>query len=137
MKTRMKHLLTIGFVSLLFTTNVLAGNFVFEGQLSNGLAISFSTEPPATVAVFQRQKDGSIANYTAYESEGCEINGSKLTCPSSGKSPLAGTTYTFKKLVGRMEDCMGKPVYEIYECAEGCSQHRIAPPILKQTSVCD
>lgn len=135
---RTKRPLAVALVGMCAATSVLSGNYEFEGNLRDGRTVSFSTEPPSRVAVFQKQKDGSIENYIAYENEGCEVIGAKLKCSASGKSPLAGTTYEFKRLVGgERKDCMRKPVYSLYECTSGCSKSRPAPSVLMESSVCE
>jgi hypothetical protein len=135
---RTKRALAVVLVGMCAAPNVLAGNYEFEGNLRDGRTVSFSTEPPSRVAVFQRQKDGSIEDYIAYENEGCEVISTKLRCSVTGKSPLAGTTYEFKRLVGgERKDCVRKPVYALYECISGCGNLRPAPSSLMEISVCE
>lgn len=135
-KMRLRSICATTLAALSVTPCVLAANFEFEGVLRDGRTVSFSTEAPSRVVVFQRAKDGSIKNYGTYENEHCEVTDSVLSCSSSGKSPLAGTTYRFHRLVGKQTDCASKSVYAIYQRTKGCSKSGLAPSTLNEGSFC-
>lgn len=131
---------------ILFSLHVsvaLADNYQLEHVSSDGWVVAFDTEPPATVAVYRRLKDGSLANYVAYESEGCVLSlatgketmtKSTFSCPATGKSPLAGTTYVYDRHVGL--NCFREPFYDMFICTKGCKLHKKTPKTLRGSGYC-
>jgi hypothetical protein len=128
-----KYIFIVALIAL-STSSANALNYDLYGLSSDGWTIVYNSDPPATVNVFKTLKDGSRANDIEYESVGCEFFGTKnasFTCPESGKSPLAGTTYIFKKRFGG--NCMmevPEVPYDLYVCTTGCNKNKRTPKTL-------
>jgi hypothetical protein len=128
--------------ALLCAQSSIADQYLLEGVRKDGLVIGFDTIPPTTVFTQRQRKNGSSSEYTNYRDEGCELSfipyqmpgkAATFSCPASGMSPLAGTTYAFRKHVGK--DCEKENVFDLYVCVSGCNSRK-APRILKGTSSC-
>lgn len=124
-------------LEMLASSIAMADNTQFEATLHEGWEIYLNFEPPATVMVAQRKEDGSLVNVSEYENEGCKLAPSKLTCSRQGKSPLAGTTYIYRKLVGNIDRCFQEPVYAVYECVKGCGRSKLTPRFIHEISICE
>ena len=107
---------------LIIATESKADGFTdITAKQSNGDTIIFVTDPPAYVMVKHPNDE-----FTEYKNEGCEykhieLNGKnslEISCPSGGKSPLAGVKYSGAYTLGNCE----KVPMAIYTCVSGCGK---------------
>ena len=118
-------------------TSLAEGYTNLVGKLDRGWEVVADMEPPATVWVWKRKRDGAIVESREYREQGCELvydtNPKRerrvLTCPAPGITPLAGTKYVGKRVKGRCED--GSPEFR-YVCVSGCGKRSRAPGVLTQ-----
>jgi len=136
----MKFLAALPILMVLNIADSLAANYDLEGKTKDGWVIQLDVVPPHTIRMFRPQADGSELRGTIFENEGCDLTslfidtkGSRFSCPTTAKSPLAGTTYVFRRHVGT--DCLKEDVYDLYVCTGGCGKKGI-PNVLKGRTNC-
>lgn len=109
-------------VALIVTSKLNADGYTdITAKRPNGDTIIFVTDPPAYVMVKHPNDE-----FTEHKNEGCEYKQTELkgkssleiTCPSGGKSPLAGTKYSGAYTLGNCE----KVPMAIYTCVAGCGK---------------
>lgn len=131
----MKILIFIPALIILPASSAYALNYSLDGLSNDGWTVGWSSDPPATVSVYKRQKDGSHTNYREYDGASCGVlEDVEFSCDASGSSPLTGTTYIFKKGVDR--NCEKGDPYDIYVCTIGCNKNKLTPKILKLRRDC-
>ncbi len=120
------------------TTSWADGYTSISGKLGKGWEVHVDTEPPITVWVWQRQKDGGIVNSHEYKTEACTLayEYSKqerevrvLKCSANGNTPLAGTKYVGHPFDGDCEN--GDPEF-LFKCVSGCGSKSRAPKTMRQ-----
>lgn len=133
-------MLRLVLASLLFPTLAIgAGTGDIWGTLEDGRTVLVYIDDPQRIIVGRTLPRGDFKEEAAFSVPGCALRyevtennreQQVLTCPRSGASPLAGTTYVGHPVKGSCE--RGDPYYR-FTCTAGCGKASRAPKKLFQS----